>query len=98
MHVPQAISGDYTVREASVALPLNEQTVYRKVKYGEIPHYRDERGRIFIPREYIKSQRENHVADATMAYVEKVLADAPPLTADQRSRLAVLLAGGESDG
>lgn len=95
--MPQATSGDYSVREAAVALPLSEQTVYRKVKYGEIPHYRDERGRIFIPSDYIKSQRGNQNADATLAYIEKVLADAPPLTEGQRSRLAVLLAGGESD-
>ncbi len=86
-------AGDYTVREAAAALPACEQTIYRKLKLGEIPHYRDERGRIFIKRDYVRLQRATGGGvDATLAYIERVLADAPPLSDEQRNRLAEILA------
>lgn len=38
--------------------------------------------------------RRNLRAERLAAYIEKVVAEAPPLTAEQRDRLAVLLRGG----
>jgi hypothetical protein len=38
--------------------------------------------------------RRELAAERISAYIQRVLADAPPLTPEQRQRLAVLLAGG----
>jgi hypothetical protein len=38
--------------------------------------------------------RRELAAERISSYIERVLADAPPLTPEQRDRLAVLLAGG----
>ena len=91
--MPQdAFSDGYSVRDAAEALGLGQQTVYKKIRLGEIPADRTESGRLVIPRDYVRSQRAPKDVDATLSYIQKVLADAPPLTSEQRTRLAELLA------
>lgn len=46
--------------------------------------------------EQIAEARREHVAAQIEAYIERVVAEAPPLTDAQRSRLATLLNGGAS--
>jgi hypothetical protein len=41
--------------------------------------------------------RQNMRAERLAAYIEKVVAQAPPLTLEQRDRLALLLRGGVTD-
>ena len=45
--------------------------------------------------EDVATARRDHAAEKLHAYVERIVADAPPLTDEQRSRLAGLLRGAE---
>jgi len=77
-----------SVRQAVLLTQLAEQAIYRGIQDGRIPCIRVNH-RVWIPREWIDSlpQPNSPVDD----YIEKLLADAPPLTDAQRIRLAELI-------
>ena len=45
-------------------------------------------------RNKLRESRAAHEAERFVAYVERIVAEAPPLTDEQRDKLAVLLRGG----
>jgi hypothetical protein len=85
-----AVEAGFSVREAAAATRLSEQAIYCKIRTGEIPHYR-ERGMLHITAADVKKIRASEDTDSTVEYIKKVLTTAPPLTLDQRERIADVL-------
>jgi excisionase family DNA binding protein len=86
-------SGIYTRREAAGLLKINPRHLDSLIADGEIPAVRLGRA-VRIPKPAIDKLLSTTTLvppDNVAEYIEQVLAVAPPLTDEQRSRLAELL-------
>jgi excisionase family DNA binding protein len=75
-------------------LRFHEQTVYRRIRRGEIPSYKDG-STVRVYREWFDAQEP---ADPSADYVERLLAEAGPLSEEQRTKLAEILSPIRSGG
>lgn len=87
-------SGMYTRREAAHLAKINPRTLDKLIDAGDIPAVRFGRS-VRIPKSFIDqlctAQQPPSGGDDTDVWVERVLATAPRLSEDQRSKLAELL-------
>lgn len=85
-----------TPTEAAERYRVHPRTITRMIARGELPAYRVGRAVRLDPAEVDAAFRaepnRDPAAEAVAAYVARVVDDAPPLTAEQRSRLTSLLA------
>lgn len=81
--------GDFTVKEFAQRFRQTEQAVYRKCRRGEIPSYKIG-GSIRIRREDAEAIRQPR--QTSTEYIRELIDSAPPLTQEQRAKLAELLA------
>jgi excisionase family DNA binding protein len=88
------------VRDVSLQYGVSEQTVRRKIKKGELFAYRCGPRLIKLDADQVEAAMLRpatpaatnvEAADRAAAYIEKLLAEAPELTDEQRSKLAELL-------
>jgi excisionase family DNA binding protein len=96
--LPQSVS----VHQLAKVLGVHNNTAYKLLTDGEIPSFRVGKRRLRVlvcdVQEFIAKRRDsaptNAAAsepDAVDAWVDRMLATAPPLTDEQRTRLAELL-------
>ncbi len=88
-----AVGGDFTVKEFARKTQQSEQSVYRKIRAGLIPSYKVG-GAVRIRREDVEKIRQaSRRPEATVTdFIRRLVDEAPEFTADQRVKLAELLA------
>ena len=87
-----------TSAEAAAQYGVTEKTIQRRIVSGELRAYRlRSKGPFRIDQEDLdKLLKPVTTGDSTEAYIDRLVAAAPTLTDDQRSRIAALLrSGGE---
>ena len=91
-HVPaHPISRGVSIREFAEINGVSQSAVRRGVDAGSIPSYKIGGARR-IPLSYLEQLQRP--GDAIEAAIEQIVAAAPPLSADQRTRIAALLRTG----
>lgn len=87
-----------TVQEAADILHLTPETLRRRIRAGKLRAHRAGDRKLLIHRSDINPAEAYPTRVATSEdiaeFVAKAVAEAPPLSADQRARIAALLNGG----
>jgi excisionase family DNA binding protein len=86
-----------SIREVCDEYGLSDKTVRRKIKTGELDAYRCGPRLIKLDPDQVHAQLLKPVTAterAVDAAIERIVAAAPPLTDDQRNRIAALLRTG----
>jgi excisionase family DNA binding protein len=86
----QSVSRGISIREYAELNGVCESTVKRAIREGKIPAYRVGKSRR-IPLSHLEQLQRN---DPIEAEIERIVSAAPPLTDDQRNRIAALLRTG----
>jgi len=74
-------------------MPAPQSLAQRRIRIAR----EERRARLTGSPDLVTEARRDYAAEKLAAYIERVVADAPPLTAGQRDRLALLLRSGGSD-
>jgi hypothetical protein len=88
----QPISRGVTVREFAELNSMSIAGIQRQIREGFIPCYRIGKS-VRIPLSFLEQlqQQQQQQPDPPEAAIEQLVATAPKLTADQRSRISALL-------
>lgn len=82
-----------TIRDVCDRYGLSDKTVRRKIKSGQLTAYKVGERKIVLDANQVEAalMRPANDGNDTASYIAKVLVEAPPLSDEQRCRLAELL-------
>jgi Helix-turn-helix domain len=86
----QPISRGVTVREFAELNSMSIAGIQRQIREGFIPCYRIGKS-VRIPLSFLEQLQQQQQSDPLEAAIDQLIAIAPKLTADQRSRISALL-------